>query len=426
MRIFGQFLILILALFLIWHGLTGPQFAPKNLTTLFTWVHYRGLLVFTLLLMGNYFCTVCPMMLVRNLARRFVTPRFSLPRSMQRKWPGIILFVGVLFVYEQWNLWASPFLTALLILLPFVLILITDLLFKKANFCKYVCPIGQFNFVASLVSPQELQTKDPSVCEKCTTFDCLNGNPQKKLAGSLGCELDLFLPTKVGNMDCTFCMECVHACPSENVHVTTRVPASELLNESHRAGVGKLSQRKDILWLIMIFVMGALLNAFGMVGPAYQLQDYLISVVGPSGDWIALLIFFILFIVLIPKTLLTIFPPSLIPSLVPIGFGVWIAHYSFHFLTGIFTFVPVMQGLLGIQRTFPINWMGLPEKLVLPIEFGFILMGLLGSMMVSGKLFVNNRRLLAGWFVVLLTISGFAIWLMSLPMEMRGTAIGLN
>ena len=30
-----------------------------------------------------------------------------------------------------------------------------------------------------------------------------------------GCELALVQPRKVGNMDCTFCMDCVRACPHD-------------------------------------------------------------------------------------------------------------------------------------------------------------------------------------------------------------------
>lgn len=415
----GQIVLLLLALFLVWNGFTGPQFAPKNLSSLFLWVHYRGILVLTLLLMGNYFCTVCPMMFVRNISRRFIPQKFNWPRALQKKWIGIALFIAVLFSYEYWDLWASPFLTALLILYPFIFILVVDLLFKKATFCKYICPIGQFNFVASTLSPKEVQIKNADVCKTCTTYECIKGNPTKKIVGQLGCELDLFLPQKVGNIDCTFCMECVEACPYENVHVESRLPAVELWDESHRAGVGKISYRKDILWLILIFTMGALLNAFGMVGPSYQLQEYM-------GEGQALLVLFVLFLGIFPGFIYFVFPHSLIPALLPLGFGMWLAHYSFHFFTGIFTFVPILQGMLDIHGVFPVTFMGIPERVVMPVEYGFILLGLIGSVLVSIKLLESQKRRYISWYVVLVALTVFAIWIMSLPMEMRGVSIGTN
>ena len=49
---------------MILHGFFGPTLAPKNLATTLTWVHFRGALVFVLLLAGNFFCLACPFMLV--------------------------------------------------------------------------------------------------------------------------------------------------------------------------------------------------------------------------------------------------------------------------------------------------------------------------------------------------------------------------
>ena len=34
-------------------------------------------------------------------------------------------------------------------------------------------------------------------------------------------------------------------------------------------------------------------------------------------------------------------------GLVPLGFGVWLAHYGFHFFSGLFLFVPVTQNALA-------------------------------------------------------------------------------
>ena len=47
--------------------------------------------------------------------------------------------------------------------------LVVDGLFKHAVFCKFVCPIGQFNFIASTVSPLEVEVRDHRVCSSCHT-----------------------------------------------------------------------------------------------------------------------------------------------------------------------------------------------------------------------------------------------------------------
>ena len=79
-RIAVQGVFLLGALALVLRGLLGPRIAPKNLATLVTWVHYRGLLVFALLAVGNVFCFGCPFLLPRELARRLRRPARRLPR----------------------------------------------------------------------------------------------------------------------------------------------------------------------------------------------------------------------------------------------------------------------------------------------------------------------------------------------------------
>ena len=148
-----QIPLLLISVIMILQGLFGPTLAPKNLATVLSWVHFRGALVLVLLCAGNFFCLACPFMLVRNAVRRFFKPWMNWPRVLRNKWASIALFVGILFVYELFGLWNSPWWTAWLIVGYFVAALVIDGVFKHATFCKFVCPIGQFNFVASTVSP---------------------------------------------------------------------------------------------------------------------------------------------------------------------------------------------------------------------------------------------------------------------------------
>jgi hypothetical protein len=121
-------------------------------------------------------------------------------------------------------------------------------------------------------------------------------------------------------------------------------------------------------------------------------------------------------------------------GLVPLGFGIWLAHYSFHFLTGLYTFIPVVQSALaGID--FPIlgepNWrlVGLPEEMVYPLELGFIGLGLLGSLLVIYRVSEEDSttrrgRICTVWACLCVLLAASAIWLLSQPMEMRSTFLG--
>jgi ferredoxin len=453
-RMVLQAVMLVIAVIMILHGLFGPQLAPRNLSTLLTWVHYRGILVLVLLVAGNFFCMACPFMLPRELARKFSKPVHNWPRWLRNKWLSIGLFVLILFSYELFDLWGSPWWTAWLIIAYFASALLVDTFFKNATFCKYICPIGQFNFISSTVSPLEVQVANPNVCTDCTTHDCIKGTRDSDNHMDIvqrGCELALFQPQKIGNMDCTFCLDCVYACPHDNIAITTRLPGSELWNDTRRSGIGRLSNRNDLSVLALIFTFGALLNAFGMVSPVYAFQDWLAGVLQTTSETIVLSSLFLLLLVVEPVILLgvtayfakmwTKSDEKLLPmvmqfafALVPFGFGLWVAHYSFHLLTGIWTFIPVIQTILvdwGIPFFGNPQWQlsGLPEELVYPLEIGFLALGLLGTLLVTYRISEKNYydrkwQVFIPWAVLSFVLFCAAIWLLNQPMEMRGTFLG--
>lgn len=438
---------------MILHGLYGPTLAPKNLASTLSWVHFRGLLILTLLCAGNFFCYSCPFMLVRNGARRLFRPRFNWPRKLRNKWLSTGLFILIPFSYELFALWSSPWWTAWLIIAYFVTALIVDGFFKHASFCKFVCPIGQFNFVSSLVSPFEEAIREQPVCDVCRTKDCIRGRREPEndvVVIQRGCELALFQPLKAGNMDCTFCLDCVQACPHDNVGVLSRLPASELMTDPMRSGIGLFSRRKDLAVLAIAFTFGSLLNAFGMISPVYCLEAWLSSALRVHHLAPILALLFVMFLVVGPVLLLGLAARimrlcggsrrALLPlavrysyALVPLGFGMWVAHYGFHFLTGALTIVPITQSALA-DLGWPVlgdplwTLTGMARAMVQPLEIGFLSLGLAGSLLVTRHLATEDApdkpmRAFVPWATICVLLWIGALWVISQPMDVRGTFI---
>jgi ferredoxin len=447
-----QSVALVIATIIVLHGLFGPQIAPRNLATVLTWVHYRGLLVVALLAAGNFFCTGCPFVLVRDVARRGHQPTLHWPRRLRNKWFGLVLFAGVLFGYELFDLWGLPRATAWVVIGYFAAALTIDLFFRGATFCKYLCPIGQFNFAASTLSPLEVRVREPDVCATCRTVDCIRGRRDKaapEVTIQRGCELALFLPRKVGNLDCTFCLDCVQACPHDNVAIAGRLPGAELIDGRRRSGIGRLTARPDIAALAVLFAFGALLNAFAMVSPVYAAEQWLADVMGVSSEAPVLGVVFLVALGIVPLMMLTAaalvsrllarsrgtsIPDEIVRyamALIPLGFGMWIAHYAFHLLTGALTIVPVTQSAavdlfgwaaLGDPRW---GWTGARPGAIFPIQIGFVLLGTVGSIAVAHGISEreHSARPMAAtipWAVVVLLVGAAALWVLSNPMEMRG------
>jgi cytochrome c oxidase assembly factor CtaG/ferredoxin len=438
-----QIPMLILAGLVVVDGLTGPQVGAMNLAGVLPWTHWRGLVVIGLLTAGNVFCMACPFVLPRTIARRWLPAPLHWPGWLRSKWLAVGLLAVFLWAYEAFSLWDSPCWTAWITLGYFAAALCVDGLFRGAAFCKYVCPIGQFHFVQSLVSPLEIAVRDEAVCRQCQTKDCIRGRD-----GIPGCELELYLPRKSGNMDCTACLDCVHACPHDNIAIKARPPGAELWHDPQRSGVGRFSQRLDLAVLVLVLVFGAFANAAGMAQPVVEWQERLAGSLEFSGKLFAVTAFYIGAIVLLPAAVVIAAgvlswnwgrpkggylqaATAFVYALAPLGFAMWAAHYLFHFLTSYESAMPVAQrfvadwgGDLGPAAWAQACCMNVAGWLP---RFEIVLLdcGLLASLYTCWRIaLARSDRPVAAvvpWAMVIVGLFALGVWIVLQPMEMRGT-----
>jgi ferredoxin len=410
-----------------------------NLAGVLPWVHWRGAVVLGLLAAGNVFCTGCPFLVPRTLARRWLPAGRAWPRRLRGKWLAVLLVAAFLWAYEALALWDRPRWTAGLALAYFALAFAVDGFFRGASFCKYLCPIGQFNFVGSLASPLEVRVREPAVCSSCATKDCIRGRD-----GIPGCELHLYLPRKAGNMDCTACLDCVHACPHDNVGLLARTPGAALWEDRQGSGVGRLSRRPDLAALALVLVFGAFANAAGMVAPVADAQAWLAERAGLHSPLLAVTAFYLLALVVLPLAAVggaaalsrRWGPPGdstlavatrCAYALVPLGFGMWLAHGSFHLLTTWDAAVPAAQRFaadLGVTALGEPTWTAACCRPVaawlLPVEILFLDGGLLLSLYTAYRLAPNGKALVP-WALLLVLLFAAGLWVLFQPMQMRGT-----
>jgi len=433
---------LLIAIAVVVDGLLGPSMSPMNLAGVVPWTYWRGAVVVGLVALGNVFCPACPFMLPRGLARRLRLPRRPWPRALRSKWLAVGLVAAFLSASETFALWDSPVFTAWLVLGYFAAALAVDAVFRGASFCKYVCPIGQFQFVQSLASPFEVAVRRPEVCSECATHDCLRGNAQER-----GCELELFLPRKSGSLDCTFCLDCVHACPHTNIGVLAGVPGRELVGDPARSSLGRLSQRPDVAALALVVVFGAFAGAAAMTGPVTRFAAELAGRLGLASTRPVTATAFLLALGIAPLALAG-FAGGLgrrlarvdVPvrtlvcrfalALVPLGLAMWTAHCLFHLLAGWRSAVPVVQrlasGLLGPPR-WAMSASAVDADRLLGVDLLLLDLGLLLTLWVGWRIAGSyggrpGRSIgLAGpWALLAVALWLTGIWTFLQPMEMRG------
>jgi cytochrome c oxidase assembly factor CtaG/polyferredoxin len=445
-----QVTLLVLAAAMVLDGLTGTQIGAMNLAGVLPWIHWRGFVVLTLLVAGNFFCYACPFTLPRAIGRRWLPAGRNWPRALQNKWLAVGLLVLFLWSYEAFSLWDSPWLTAWIVLAYFAAALALDGFFRAGSFCKYVCPIGQFNFVGSLVSPLEVAARDPHVCSTCRTHECLNGS-----ATIPGCELQLLQPKKVGNLDCTFCLDCVHSCPYDNVGVLAVIPTHSLWTDRLRAGMGRLSGRTDLAALVVLLTFGALANAAGMTSPILHLQDQLQASANSLPRWLCVGGYYLFTLLAAPVALIAIaamfshrwsgaggdsWPVALryCFALAPVGFAMWVAHYSFHLVTSYASIVPTSQqfaarfGFASVGQPAwqcaccqPVGeWLLSAEILVLEVG---LLLSLYAAFRIAEGTTATVRRAIGSllpWAALIAILFASSVWILLQPMEMRGMLDG--
>jgi len=492
-RLILQIPFLLAAVLIVYDGFTGSANAGRNLAGVVPWVHFRGFAVIVLLLVGNLFCMGCPFTLPRTLARRFVRPRRRFPRVLRNKWLAVIGLLTLFFSYEWLNLWASPLLTAWLIVAYFGASFALEFLFDESAFCKYVCPLGSFNFVYAMISPAKIEARNPEICKTCVGKECVNGS--FKPAGNLislaaipiaksvqrtpheasvqeasiaelssqvsthhltpvvlGCPTELFVPQMKSNLDCTLCLDCARACPHDNVALVVRKPGRVLFTPD------AWPKRWDVIALITSLTGLSIVNAFGMIPPVYAFIRGVAGGLGASGEtvpaWaegVALALLFGVGGVILPlaavvgasaltraltrttaRISLRDTAAAFSPALVPLGLGIWAAHYGFHFLTGALTIIPVFQSFLldhGIALLGAPDWTlgGLQNlDLVALIQIA-LLMGGFGTAVIvaertAARLYRRDSFVgLIPWALLLLALTALAFIVFTQPMEMRGT-----
>jgi cytochrome c oxidase assembly factor CtaG/ferredoxin len=445
-------------------GLRGTPLSSLNLAGLITWNVIRPLALVALLLAGNFFCMACPFTLPRELARTLGIARFEWPSWLRRKWIALALMLLFFWAYEQFSLWDSPRTTALVLIAYIATAFLVDSVFRGGNFCKYVCPVGQFNFVTSLLSPLELGIKQRDTCNACATQDCIRGNATQR-----GCELQLYLPNKIGNLDCTLCMDCVKACPSDNIQIAFQLPGRDLVADRNRSSLGRLSARLDIAALSLTVSLSALVNAALMIAPVAATLDrweqQLPALAGTPGSLLAtaLLCGTVLLAFLTQTMLLRLLAPGqktrtvfcrFALAALPLGLAMWAAHLGFHLQTSATSIAPLLQhayadlaparhaaspGAMaamapGMAWCSPMDRMLIPGSKglsVLSLQIWTLNLGILASLYAGWRLasqMASRPRARHAMFAIW-TLGGAAmyaacVWVCTQPMQMRGMGMG--
>ncbi|HET9945052.1 MAG TPA: 4Fe-4S binding protein, partial [Actinomycetes bacterium] len=205
--------------------LAGPDVAHDNAGTALMWVLWWPLLPVGFLLLGRFWCAVCPFATLSDLVQRAVGLYRPVPSFLKAYgiWLIDASFVLITWADHVWGVVGSPWGSGVLLLLLTTAVVVSGALFQRRAFCRYLCFLGGLAGNYSRTGMVELRA-DPAVCRTCTSqAACYNGT-----ASVAPCPLFSFPRTMDSSADCNLCANCIKACPHDAITLTLRPPTREL------------------------------------------------------------------------------------------------------------------------------------------------------------------------------------------------------
>jgi polyferredoxin len=438
-----QLPVVLLFLFIIITGLFGNQLTAGNAAPLITWTIWWAGLILIILILGKFWCVVCPWnALAQWIERLSLWKAQSSALSLGLKWPvkwrniylATGLFIGLTWLELGYGITFSPRMTAYFAIMMIVMAVVSILIFERQSFCRYACLVGRVSGMYSLFSPLELRSRDRAVCKSCHTNDCVTGNEH-----GYGCPTSQYLGTMDTNTYCILCSECVKTCPHDNVAVNVRPFGADL--KDHTKG------QADEAYLVIVMLCMTVFHGLTMT-PAWGTTHTTITQVLGIG-YLGAFSLGMVFILLLPAALYTgtvwiaqqniaerllsmkqVFVTFAYPFL-PVALFYHMAHNAEHFFMEGQKLIALASdpfgwgwNLLGTANMEPTSLLHLST--IWWIQAGLIVVGQAAAVAIlisiTRRLFPNWRQAIPAqvpFLLLILACSFLNVWLTSQPMMMR-------
>lgn len=405
-------------------GIAGTPAGSHNFGIVFVWIVWWALLIVVLVpFFGRMWCTICPIpapgewlqrrAIVRRGPARLWTRGLRWPRRLKNIWLQNFGFLGV--AAFSTIILTRPSVSAWLLLSFLLAGVALSALYKNRVFCRYVCPVGGFIGLYSLVSPVELRVADPSVCADHKTKDCITGNEF-----GYGCPWMVFPGSLTRNAYCGMCFECLKTCPKNNIVLNLRPFGSDLTVAKER--------RLDEAYKAFIMLGCALLYSAVLLGPWGWLKDW--ANMDTLPHWALYAAGFLVFnLALLPGLFgLAVWVTRRVSgqdqplrrlfvdyayTLIPLGLAAWIAFsIGFVLINGSYA-LTVLSDPFGwgwdLFGTAGTHWTPLGATLIPFLQVGVLTAGLLATLNTAYKIARQHSAQHRPAFLATLPVAGFAV-----------------
>ncbi|MBI3182964.1 MAG: 4Fe-4S binding protein, partial [Myxococcales bacterium] len=255
----------------------------RNIIIVFIWIlWWFALIAIMVPFASRIWCTMCPLPFFGEWLQRLALIKVRPGKTaglnnrmfgLNLKWPKALT-----------NIWLQNFgfltlctFSALLVTRPIVtagvlgsfivVALVLGAVYRLRAFCNYVCPVSGFLSLYSMASMIELRPKDSGVCLKCKPKACRTGSEN-----AWACSWAVYMGKLERNNYCGLCLECIKACPNDNIALNARPFASDTIIKGY-----------DEAWKGFIMLALAMAYSVILLGPYGTIKDW--ANVTETGAW---------------------------------------------------------------------------------------------------------------------------------------------
>jgi ferredoxin len=199
--------------------LAVPARRAGRLANAAVWGLWEPGLVVVFLAVGRVWCGVCPIASAGALAARVKTFARA-PAAWMKKGRVVLAVAALAFIFwveRVFHMLERPRATGVLLAALAVLAVGFSVVWARATWCRYVCPLGALGSAFAVAAPLEVRAAQGICTTQCTTHDCYKACP-------------VFHHPMYTNEShvCTLCLRCVRVCPNGSAGLFARAPFQSL------------------------------------------------------------------------------------------------------------------------------------------------------------------------------------------------------
>ncbi len=421
---------LIIFLLIIFLGFFDTQDGQRNIATVFTWTLWWVLIIFTLILVGRFWCMMCPFAAIGDFAQKFVSLNKKLPRWLQNMNMQTIGFLVLTWAFTIMAFGSSPLTTAVVMVIILNAAVIFSMIYQRRSFCRHLCPIGAVIGIYSMISPIELRSGNKVRCDAHKRKTCVEACPMLESPKDMD-----------NNIYCNFCMKCQSACPSQNLGLRLRSFGKDIYTSLKKSRAEAFAA---------LFLLGVVIVETLAMTSAWKPIEYSVGVfIGVTSPSIIYTIVFML-VLLLPvggfylvcyllrlwlgkneyKVQDIITPFAFL--FIPLGVGIHFAHNIQHLLTESPIAFPATLRFIqkfGIGTSLTVDWNPAPllgpqpiyyiQMFILLSGFGFTLYVLYRLLRHFQKPLHHMYKMTVAMSLYAIVVVISAIYILGLPMSGR-------